>query len=136
MARQKTLIEKDFDCFKCSIKGRGINARLICKGEIKPTELSISYKIKLTYNGIGAPKVFVVEPDLPLDIDAHMYKDKSLCLYYPKEDPWHHSKSISDTIIPWTAEWLVYYELYQIDGKWHGPYVPHGKDEKDYLKDK
>lgn len=130
MLSQKKHIEKDFDCFKCSIKGRGTNAHLICIGEITPTELSDTYHIKLIYWGNGVPKVYIINPEIPLDFNAHMYSDKRLCLYYPKEDPWKHSKKISDTIIPWTAEWLVYYELYQIDGRWHGPFVPHSQDEK------
>ncbi len=134
--RQKKLIERNFDCFKCKIKGRGMNSSLICKGEIQPTDFSEVYKLKLLYDGAGVPKVYIVEPEIPLDMEAHMYSDRSLCLYYPKEDPWNHTDSIADTIIPWTAEWLVYYELYQIDGKWHGPFVPHGRGEKDYLKDK
>ncbi len=123
--RQKVLIERSFDCFRCTIKGRGLNSSLVCTGKIQPTEHSEVYKIRLKYDGASSPKVYVVDPELPLDINAHMYSDKRLCLYYPKENPWKHTKSISDTIIPWTAEWLVYYELYQIDGKWHGPFVPH-----------
>lgn len=127
MLSQKKQIETDFDCFKCSIKGRGPNASLLCYGEITPTEFSQTYKIKLTYNGSGVPKVYVISPTIPFDDKAHMYSDGRLCLYYPPEDPWKHTKRISDTIIPWTAEWLVYYELYQIDGKWHGPFVQHGE---------
>ncbi|MCC5934802.1 MAG: hypothetical protein JJU35_11165 [Balneolales bacterium] len=88
------------------------------------------YKLKLSYDGASPPKMYVTDPELPLDLDAHMYSDKRLCLYYPKESPWKHTMLIADTIIPWTAEWLVYYELYQIDGKWHGPYVPHDNQSK------
>ncbi|MEX2345573.1 MAG: hypothetical protein WD604_08165 [Balneolaceae bacterium] len=128
--RQKSLIEKNFECFECRIKGRGMDSSLECFGKIQPTDLSIEYTINLTYDGHGAPRVYVIDPELPYDIDAHMYSDKRLCLYYPEEDPWAHYKSIADTVIPWTAEWLVYYELYQIDGKWHGPFVPHDGTEK------
>lgn len=128
--RQKTLIKKGFKCFECKIKGRGLDSSLECIGKIQPTEYSAEYKIRLLYDGADVPKVYVVDPELPYDIDAHMYSDKRLCLYYPKEDPWKHHKSIADTIIPWTAEWLVYYELYQIDGKWYGPFVPHDGNTK------
>jgi hypothetical protein len=37
---------------------------------------------------------------------------------------------IHETIIPWTAEWLVFYELWKISGKWMGPAALHGTDEK------
>lgn len=36
------------------------------------------------------------------------------------------SDNLHDKIIPWTAEWLVYYELFKLDGKWLGPEAPHG----------
>ena len=28
--------------------------------------------------------------------------------------------SIADTIVPWTAEWLVYYEIWLMTGEWYG----------------
>lgn len=127
---QKKRIERYYDCFKCKINGRGYDSKLICKGSIQPTDLSRIYELKLLYDGAAPPRVHVIDPVIPYDIDAHMYSDKSLCLYYPKDNPWKHTMSIADTIIPWTAEWLVYYELYQIDGKWHGPFVPHGNQTK------
>jgi len=34
--------------------------------------------------------------------------------------------NIHEKIIPWIAEWLVFYELYRICGKWLGPEAPHG----------
>jgi hypothetical protein len=131
--RQKELIERDFDCFLCKTKGKPGSKQLECYGVLQPTEESEEYIVLIEYDGEKSPSVYVIKPILQLDIDAHMYSDGSLCLYYPDEDPWRHKKNIADTIIPWTAEWLVYYELYQITGKWLGPYVPHGED-KDSLK--
>ena len=31
-----------------------------------------------------------------------------------------HNKLIANTIIPWTVEWLYYYELWQATGEWLG----------------
>jgi hypothetical protein len=28
--------------------------------------------------------------------------------------------SIADTIVPWTAEWLVHYEIWLMTGEWYG----------------
>ena len=35
---------------------------------------------------------------------------------------------LSETIIPWAIEWLKYYELWRITGKWLGGGIEHGKD--------
>ena len=37
---------------------------------------------------------------------------------------------IHETIIPWTAEWLVFYELWQLTGEWYGAASPHGTNGK------
>lgn len=126
IVNEKQSIEKTFECLKCSID-RSI---LICKGVVQPTTQSVFYTIRLKYDGSHRPTVHIIDPVLPYDRKAHMFKDKSLCLYYPKEQPWSNNLSISQTIIPWTAEWLVYYELYQYYGKWLGPEVDHGNNEK------
>lgn len=55
-----------------------------------------------------------------------MYNDGALCLYEPRATPWKSSDSLHEKIIPWTAEWLVFYELFLICGKWLGPEAPHG----------
>jgi hypothetical protein len=55
------------------------------------------------------------------DIDAL----NSLCLYDWREQPWKESRHLHDTIIPWTAEWLLYYEIYKMTGKWIGRSVLH-----------
>ncbi len=125
--REKTLIGRHYDCFtNVSIA----NNTLTCTGWIQPTELSIKYKIKIIYKPDSKPKVFVKEPDIEHNDEIHMYPDKSLCLYYPKEMPWHNSMHLTHTIIPWTVEWLIFYELYQIQGVWRHPSVPHKIGEK------
>ena len=43
-----------------------------------------------------------------------------LCLYYPKYGEWKNYMYIADTIIPWTIEWLYYYEMWRITGEWLG----------------
>jgi hypothetical protein len=38
---------------------------------------------------------------------------------------------IADTIIPWTSEWLFFYELWLASGEWHGGGHDPLSDEKD-----
>jgi len=59
-----------------------------------------------------------------------MYKDRSLCLYFPEDDQWKISDDVHKKIIPWVAEWLVFYELYLLTGRWLGPAAPHASHEK------
>ena len=59
-----------------------------------------------------------------------MYGNGPLCLYDPRETPWQRMDNVHQKIIPWIAEWLVYYELYLIYGKWLGPEALHGPNGK------
>jgi hypothetical protein len=92
---------------------------------MKPDKDSVQYSVKIIYTGRKAPKVYITYPKIPVNSKTHMYPDGSLCLYYPKDDPWRRGKHIHETIIPWTAEWLVYYEIYQVTGAWLGPEQSH-----------
>lgn len=123
--KQKQLIERNFTCFKCNADRFGMS----CTGYIQPYKDSTSYKVQIKYSCKGAPKVFIKHPKIKTDHRIHRYSDESLCLYYPLKDPWKSKKNIHETIIPWTAEWLVYYELFLITEKWHGPEQPHVKSK-------
>lgn len=43
-----------------------------------------------------------------------------LCLFDPDGAEWTNKQLIADTTIVWAAEWLLYYELWHIDGVWRG----------------
>ncbi|WP_439362062.1 hypothetical protein [Bradyrhizobium sp. DASA03007] len=45
----------------------------------------------------------------------------ALCLWDPKEMLWTPEMSIATTIIPWTSEWLLFFEYWQISGEFLGP---------------
>jgi hypothetical protein len=123
--REKKLIESHYEFLKCKIKQN----KLVCTGKLKPTAFSKEYSIKLVYNGLDAPRVYVVDPEIEYHDDIHMFpKEKNLCLYHSETDDfyWNYKKhNVYDTIIPWALEWFVYYELYQITGKWEHPFVQH-----------
>lgn len=124
---EKRLIEKHYDFLDCKIN-KGV---LYCYGICQPTEESITYSYRIKYAPLSKPKVTVTNPVIAYNDDIHMYNDTSLCLYYPEDMTWNcSSHRLYDTIIPWTHEWFVFFELYQITGKWLHPEVRHKKDDK------
>lgn len=125
LIREKKLIESKYEFLSCTINKDKLN----CIGKVKPTEYSEEYKIKIVYDGKNSPKVFVIYPVIEYNDDIHMFpSDNSLCLYHAETDKffWNFRKhNVFDTIIPWTLEWLVFYELYLITGNWEHPFIPH-----------
>lgn len=124
---EKRLIEKHYDFLDCMIKD-GI---LYCYGSYQPTEESNTYSYRIKYAPFSRPKVMVTYPTITYNDDIHMYpQDNSLCLYHKSDLVWDSSHHLYDTIIPWTHEWFVFFELYQFTGKWLHPEVKHKKGEK------
>ena len=123
LLRELKLIEDHYSFLICKI----VKGELICIGKIKPTEYSEEFEIKIVYDGISNPKIFILNPFIEYNDDIHMYpEDNSLCLYHKSDLIWNFRKhNLYDTIIPWTIEWFVFYELYLFSGKWEHPFVPH-----------
>ena len=96
--------------------------RLRWRGELQPTPLSRTYSVGLTYAvGRRAPDVRILRPQLRTDEVRelpHVYPGDELCLCYPWE--WDGSQLIARTIIPWTSEWLLHFEIFASTGCWHG----------------
>lgn len=126
---EKGMIESRFPCFRCKAVSAD-TTKLECFGSIRPTEHSITYSLKLDYQVWTTPRVYVVEPEIMPSAQIHIYQEGHLCLFYPKETPWTPVLHISDTILPWTAEWLVYYELFKITGQWLGKSALHDSSAK------
>jgi len=120
--RQKRSIEEKFDCFVCRIISHG---KLRCYGAIRPDEDSPCYKVQIDYVPGRDPTVEVLSPKIIMNSKTHVYRDGHLCLYFPRDGRWKESDLISEKLIPWTSEWLVYYELFLISGEWEGPEAPH-----------
>ena len=100
---------------------------LVWKGYLQPTRLSPKYLIKVVYQREKHPNVYVLEPK-PLILAEgkskleHVYDTakQHLCIYYKKAKEWNETKFIAETIIPWTSEWLLHYEIWVTTGTWHG----------------
>ena len=120
--REKSRIEASYPCFHCVLHGN----RLTCVGAIQPGQDCETYEIKIDYRMDDPPQVRITRPDITPSTEYHMYSDGQLCLYDHRSSPWKWRYNIHETIIPWTAEWLVFYELWRITGEWLGPAAPHG----------
>lgn len=103
------------------------NMNFVWRAKVQPTPLSKEYNIRLIYCKNNSPEVWVVGNELEKLDDPnfpHKYKiDKDnkkvkLCLYRFQE--FNRTKYLSDTIIPWTIEWLYFYEIWLATGEWCG----------------
>lgn len=102
---------------------------LHCRFGISPGEFGRVYQCLLKVKPDGQrPDVIVLDPALDVLASVkkipHTYaydgKGTRLCLWWPKGRDWAPSLRLSDTFIPWTAEWLHYFELWLLTGEWSG----------------
>ena len=103
------------------------NGTLFWFGKVKPTPLSREYNVALTYSNSQAPKVWVIGEELQKIDDPnfpHKYEVDPknnmvwICLYRYRE--FTKDKFLANTIIPWTVEWLYFYEIWLATGTWCG----------------
>lgn len=125
LLQQKVALSAAYKNASCSIDNK--KNELLWSGKIKPTALSKEYTVILTYRLGNSPKVWVVGDELEKldDINfPHKYdinaenKMVQICLYRYSEFNSH--KLLANTIIPWTVEWLYFYELWLATGEWLG----------------
>lgn len=92
---------------------------------------NINYNVKFIYPYVTSkPKVFILRDTLPKssnEIIPHIYEIKMLngkeylniCSFFPSDD-WSNKYAIVDTVFLWAIEWIYFYELWVITGKWSG----------------
>ncbi len=123
LLQQKVALKSAYHDSKCDYNKK----HLMWNGKIKPTPLSKEYTVVITYELWKSPKVWVIgdelerldDSDFPhkYDVDSEN-KMARICLYrYQEFTPY---KLLADTIVPWTIEWLYYYELWLATGEWLG----------------
>jgi hypothetical protein len=99
---------------------------LVWESSITPSPLSDEYRIKIIYPRDSHPDVFIVSPRLTLypgqEKLPHVYDTEKqwLCIYYRRGREWRSNMAISDTVLPWTSEWLLHYEFWLGTGNWLG----------------
>ena len=130
--QQIALIQAYSDA-KCYIR----NSVLFWEGDIQPTALSRIYHIVVIYRLKARPVVMLKgdniqgldRPDFPhkfsIDRENHCV---SLCLHLSHE--FNSTQLRADTIIPWTAEWLYFYEVWLATGEWCGGGKHPGRDDE------
>lgn len=125
LLQQKVALCSTYKDAHCSIDKK--KSQLFWSGKIRPSPLSKEYVVVLFYHLGESPKVWVVgneleqldNPNFPhkfrIDCENKMVR---ICLYRYAE--FNSSKFLSNTIIPWTVEWLYFYELWLATGEWLG----------------
>ena len=84
-----------------------------------------TYTVSINYLGNKRPIVKILKPTLD-DKPPHFYQfDNSLCLYHSDNYNWTKEKLIAKDIVPWTAAWIYFYEVWLELGVWVGPAVSH-----------
>ena len=120
---QQIALMRNYPESKCYIR-RGV---LYWEGELCPTALSRTYHATVIYKMGYRPEITIDSdnligldrPDFPhkfrIDPTTHSVK---VCLHLPHE--FNSSNLIADLIIPWTVEWLYFYEIWLATGEWCG----------------
>lgn len=92
------------------------------------------HRIEIFWDPAGLEKPYVVlrNPELkpregrPYEEIPHLlfYSDRpelsGLCLFDPEGEEWSKKLLIANTTVVWAGEWLLYYELWHVDGIWRG----------------
>ena len=93
-------------------------------GSLQPATACETYRVHLSYRLGWHPQVTIRAPELEPNehgILPHFYPDSgTLCLYDPMSDEWTSKRVLADTILPWTATWLINYEIWTVTRVWHG----------------
>lgn len=95
---------------------------------IAPTPLSRTYRCLLKLTVARHPELLVLDPS-PKVLSGgrpvpHTYPHPGtvtkLCLWLPLSHEWSAYMKLSETYLPWAAEWLDYFEEWLATGEWSG----------------
>lgn len=100
--------------------------RLTWRYSASPFPLSRDYTVRIEFWPTGKLQIFVDSPDLHALSGGrripHLYQQQPprLCLYLPRTYEWQSWMRIDQTIVPWTALWLFYFEEWLASDEWKG----------------
>jgi hypothetical protein len=110
----------------CAGSGNLQRGRLTWEYEAQPTLLSRTYTIRITYRVDERPQILVRRPNL-IDLAKprrlpHVYQQDPplLCLYMTGKGDWTRKMRLDQTIVPWTALWLFFFEEWLASNEWKG----------------
>jgi hypothetical protein len=93
-------------------------------GPWRPAELGNEYTLQVTYRQGLRPRIAVLHPKLALARGQtklpHVYSDGQNDICVHRHEEWDSSMLIADTIMPWISQWLYFYEVWALTGKWLG----------------
>jgi hypothetical protein len=91
-----------------------------------PSPLGRWYDLRIEFRQGEVPELFVDAPDL-VELGGgrelpHVYSQRPtrLCLYLPRAHEWRGEMRIDQTIVPWAALWLFYFEEWLVSDEWKG----------------
>ncbi|WAJ31224.1 hypothetical protein [Antarcticirhabdus aurantiaca] len=121
------------------LRGRKLDPRsAVWRGLLRPSFqdflVRVAYQVPLTPETFDPlrdqPVVTVIRPRLlrregneegPL---PHVYgalrPRPELCLFDPETDEWTPAMPLAETTVPWTVDWLTFYEFWTVTGIWSG----------------
>ncbi|MGY3532242.1 hypothetical protein ACVISU_005010 [Bradyrhizobium sp. USDA 4452] len=107
--------------------GRGClrSDRLTWTYATSPSPLSRDYLIRIEMAPESAPRIFVDDPDVEVlaggrDLPHVYHNPTRLCLYLPGTREWQPWMRLDQTVVPWTALWLFYFEDWLDSDEWKG----------------
>lgn len=105
------------------------------QGPLRPKARLYIVSLFWKLGAMSLPYVMVTDPPLAprpggtfaeiphLIFHAEEPVHSGLCLFDPEGHEWSPADLIAETTIYWTAEWLAYYEIWQMTGEWLAPGV-------------
>jgi hypothetical protein len=114
---------------------------LYAEGEVRPSPVTRTYRVRLTYAPGRRPSVQVLEPRLqrrpssPEEAIPHTYNyskpgEERPCCFDPAVPDWNPGMLLAMSVIPWLLAWLVDYEIWTATGMWLGGGRSHEPAEK------
>lgn len=132
-ARHPSLAERALDLAALGIEGAEVRFRsgreMEYRFTVAPSEWGRRYDCLLRVAPDGSwPEMIVLSPSLDALANGkklpHVYTHDGagtmLCLWWPKNREWSWRMKLSETFVPWTAEWLWYFEDWLYTGTWAG----------------
>lgn len=96
--------------------------------EVQPTPFSKRYVLTIYFKKGKLPQVWLKNTPNNGDVNMfpHIYRADSeknrikLCLFHPRKYQWDPRMLLSDTVMIWAIEWLLFYEIWLSTGIWTG----------------
>ncbi len=124
LIRQRIALMVQYPDTTCSISKNVLH----WKGVVKPSPLSKEYPVTITYQIYHRPNVIIYDQDniFPgCQHPPHVFRvdeekgNVSICLYFGSYE-FSSKNLLANTIVPWSVEWLYFYEIWLSTGSWEG----------------